>query len=118
MIHKGRCDDGFIWNPSTCKCKCDKSCNVGEYLDYVNCKCKKRLIDKLLEKIDEYTDGSKMVYNATLSDYGRVCKSCTLYVVLLIIAFIIIMDISGAYFYFYSTQKKTMLVHCLINLVR
>ena len=72
MIHKGRCDDGFIWNPSTCKCKCDKSCNVGEYLDYVNCKCKKRLIDKLLEKIDEYIDGSKMVYNATLSDYGRV----------------------------------------------
>ena len=106
MIHKGRCDDGFILNPSTCKCKCDKSCNVGEYLDYVNCKCKKRLIDKLLEKIDEYIDGSKMVYNATLSDYGRVCKSCTLYVVLLIIAFIIIMDISGAYFYFYSTQKK------------
>ena len=72
LIHKGRCDDGFIWNPSTCKCKCDKSCNVGEYLDYVNCKCRKRLIDKLLEKIDEYIDGSKMVYNATLSDYGRV----------------------------------------------
>ena len=26
-----------------CECECDKSCNVGEYLDYANCKCRKRL---------------------------------------------------------------------------
>ena len=47
MIDEGKCDDGFIWNPSTCECECDKSCDVGEYLDYVNCKCRKRLIDQL-----------------------------------------------------------------------
>ena len=34
MIDKGICDKGFIWNPSNCKCECDKSCNVAEYLDY------------------------------------------------------------------------------------
>ena len=28
------CDKGFIWNPSNCECECDKSCDVGEYLDY------------------------------------------------------------------------------------
>ena len=28
------CDKGFIWNPSNCECKCDKTCDVGEYLDY------------------------------------------------------------------------------------
>ena len=39
-----RCDDEFIWNPSICKCECDKSCDVGEYLDYANCKCRKRFI--------------------------------------------------------------------------
>ena len=22
-------------------CECDKSCDIGEYLDYSNCKCKK-----------------------------------------------------------------------------
>ena len=25
---------GFIWNPSNCECECDKSCDIGEYLDY------------------------------------------------------------------------------------
>ena len=33
LICKGRCDKGFIWNPSTCECEFDKPCYVGEYLD-------------------------------------------------------------------------------------
>ena len=54
MIDKGNCDYGFIWNPSICHCECDKSCDFGEYLDYENCKCGKRFIDKLvLECKDE-----------------------------------------------------------------
>ena len=32
LIDKGRCDEGFIRNPSNCECECDKSFNVGEYL--------------------------------------------------------------------------------------
>ena len=31
------CDKGFIWNLSNCECECDKSCDIGEYLDYKNC---------------------------------------------------------------------------------
>ena len=31
------CDKGFNWNPGNCKCERDKSCDVGEYLDYKNC---------------------------------------------------------------------------------
>ena len=42
-------DKGFIWNPSNCECEHDKSCNIGKYLDYSNYKCRKRLIDKLVE---------------------------------------------------------------------
>ena len=38
------CDKGFIWNPN--KCECD----VGEYLDYENLKCRKKLIDKLVDE--------------------------------------------------------------------
>ena len=41
LIDKGVCDKGFIWNPSNCECEYDKSCNIGEYLDYSDCKCKK-----------------------------------------------------------------------------
>ena len=38
------CNKGFIWNPSNCECGCDKSCNIGEYLDYSSCKCRKRSV--------------------------------------------------------------------------
>ena len=37
---------------------CDKSCGVGEYLDFANCKCRKRLTDKLVQKCDEDIDGN------------------------------------------------------------
>ena len=42
LIDKGVCDIGFIWNPSNCDCEYDKSCDIGEYLDYSNCRCRKR----------------------------------------------------------------------------
>ena len=51
LIDKGVCDIGYIWNPSNCECECDKSCDVGEYLDYKNCKCRKRLVEKLTENV-------------------------------------------------------------------
>ena len=34
LIDKEVCDKGSTWNPSNCECECDKSCDVGEYLDY------------------------------------------------------------------------------------
>ena len=43
MIDKGVCGKGYAWNPSSCECECDKSCDVGEYLDYENCKCRKKV---------------------------------------------------------------------------
>ena len=100
MIDKDKCDDGFIWSPSICECECDKSYDAREYPDYANCKSRKMLIDKLVEDIVK----NKTIYNATLYDYGWVCKSCTLYIVL-IITFIIIMGISGASFYFNWPNK-------------
>ena len=41
LIDKGVNDKEFIWNPSTCKCECYKSCGIGEYLDYKRCACRK-----------------------------------------------------------------------------
>lgn len=57
-----------------CECECDKPCEVGEYLDNVNFKSRKKLIDKLVGKYDEDIDGNEMIYKATLYDYGRVCR--------------------------------------------
>ena len=53
LIDKGVCDKGLIWNPSNCECECDKSCDIGKYLDYENCKCRKKLVDKLVEECTE-----------------------------------------------------------------
>ena len=60
MIGKGICDKGFIWNPSNCECKCNKSCDVGEYLDYKNFKCRKRLLDKLVEECNQNIDEKEL----------------------------------------------------------
>ena len=61
LIDKGVCDKRFIWNPSNCKCECDKSCDIGEYLDYSHCKCRKTLIDPLVEKCTENIDLVKLI---------------------------------------------------------
>ena len=50
LIDKGVCDKRFIWNPIKCECECDKSCDIGEYLDYENCKCRKKIVDKVAEE--------------------------------------------------------------------
>ena len=47
-INKGVCDKEFIWNPSNCECQCNKACDVGEYLEYENCKCRKKLVAPLI----------------------------------------------------------------------
>ena len=56
LTDKGVYNKGFIWNPSICECECDKSCDIGEYLDYSNCKCRKKLFDKLIEECTENID--------------------------------------------------------------
>ena len=67
MIDKGICDKGFIWNPGICECECDKSCNIGQYLDYENCKCRKKVIGKLVKECSEDINGNETIYNATLN---------------------------------------------------
>ena len=61
MIDKGVCDKGFIWNPSNCECECYESCGFSEYLDYKNCKCKKRLTYKLAEECNENIEETRLV---------------------------------------------------------
>ena len=46
------CKDGYILNPSTCDCKCNKACQIDEYLDIKKFSCKKRLINKLVLKCE------------------------------------------------------------------
>ena len=77
MIGTGVCDKGFIWNPSNYACEFHKSCDAGEYLDYENCKCKKKLVDKLVEECSENVEEVKLP-KITLAEHKNVCKFCTL----------------------------------------
>ena len=70
LIDKGICDKRFIWNPSNCECECDKSCDVEEYLDYENCKCRNRLVDKLVEECSENIDVVKIA-RMTLAEHEK-----------------------------------------------
>ena len=56
LIDKGACDKGFIWNLSNYECECDKSCGIGEYLDYKYCACRNSLVDKLVEECYKIVD--------------------------------------------------------------
>ena len=56
------------------------SCNIGEYLDYENCKCRKKLVDELVEECTENIDEGEMV-KINLGEYESEYKSpCTLYI--------------------------------------
>ena len=105
LIEKCICSKGLIWNPRNCEYECDKLCDVGVYLGYENWKCRKRLVDKLLEECSENIDENKFV-NVTLNDYKNVCWSCTIYIVLLVIFFKCLIVISCDFVYFYWYLKK------------
>ena len=101
LIDNGVCDKGYIWNPSNCEC--DKSCDIAEYLDYQNCKCRKRLIDKLVDECTKTVEEVKpAIITLAENENSYKCSSCTVYTVLFWIFFTINIGGIGAYFvYFY-----------------
>ena len=82
LIDKRVCDKEFVWNPNKCECECDKLCDVGKYLNYKNCKCGKKLVDKLTEKCTENSEEVKLAKK-------HKCSSCTLYIISILILFTI-----------------------------
>ena len=99
------CDKGFIWNPSNGECECDKSCNVGEYLDYENCKSRKKLVDKLVEECTENIDEVKIAECISVENIHK-CSSCTLYIVLFSMLFTINIGTGSYLVYFQWYLKK------------
>ena len=99
LIDKGVCDKGFIWNPSNCECECDKSCNIGEYLDYSDCKCKKKLINPLVEECTENIDETSLV-KKTLDKSEDKCNSYVVYRTLFLTFFIFFLISIGISIYF------------------
>ena len=111
------CDKGFIWNPSNCNCECDKSCDIGEYLDYNNCKYRRKIVVSLVEECSRNIDENEMIYNETLDTirlnyYKKVCGSCAIYIVLFVVFLVTSLVISSAFIYFYWYSKKNITKFC------
>ena len=116
LIDKIMCDKGFIWNPSNCECECNKSCDIGEYLDYKNCRCRKKIIDKLVEECSENIDGNEMLYNETLdvipSSDNETSNSCVVYIILFSVFLIINIPMAiYVYFLLYLKNRSTNSYH-------
>ena len=101
LIDKGVRDKGLIFNPSNYKCECDKSCNTSQYLDYLDCRCKKKIIDLIVEKCTEYDDDKTKLVNITDNKTEIVNKtvenSCKVSIVLTMVA-IVISTVFSIYF--------------------
>ena len=92
----GRYDDGFIPNSSICEC--DKSSDVPDHLDYQNCKCRKRLIDKLVQECSEDEILNRTSLNTTNPISITDKANCLIYIILLTIMSLILLSIICYYY--------------------
>ena len=103
LIDKGVGDKGYAWYLSNCEC--DKSYDVGEYLDYENCKCRKRLVDKLVEECNENIDEAKLTEIALFEHKNECACYYTVFIVLSVIVLTICIGIS-TYFVYYKYMNR------------
>ena len=85
----------------------DKSCNIGENLDYLSCKCRKKLIDPLVEECTENTDETKLVNITVENENKDKCNFYVIYIMLFWIFFVISIVVSICLFYdMYVNRNK------------
>ena len=86
--------------------------DIGEYLGYKNCRCRKKIIDKLVEECSESFDGNEMLYNETLdvipSSYNKTCDSFVVYIILFSVFLIVSISMAiYVYFFLYIKNRST-----------
>ena len=102
LVDKGVCDKRFIQNPSKCEYECDKSWDVGEQLDYENYKCRKKIVDILVEEYTETVEEVALAKISSTEHESRCGRSyCTLYIVLFSINFTVNIGIGSYFLYFH-----------------
>ena len=92
---------------SNCECECDKFCDIVEYLDYSNCKCRKELVDKLIEEYNKNIEELKLVEKTSDKNENKhECSSCTVHIVLFSLIFTINIGIGICFVYSRWYLKK------------
>ena len=95
-----------------CESECDKACGVCEYLDYENCKFRKKLVAPVIEEYTETVEEVKLAkITLAKNENSYKCSSCAVYAMLFWIFFTINIVGIGAYFvYFHWYLKRCLLV--------
>ena len=94
------CAKGYMWNPSTCECQCDKRCKQGQYLDHKNCVCKNKLIGRIIEKCTS-------VINETIINNKDNTTNNNTYLILFIMFLIgFIVFLMGSIYYYYRNNAN------------
>ena len=99
-------------------------CNTNQYLDYLACKCKKKIIDLILEECTEYDNKRKLVLitvsrtdNQTEIVNKTVENSCKVYIILTTVS-ILISTVYAIYLFLiknkdlftkYNTRRETLI---------
>ena len=78
----------------------NKDGNVGEYLNYSDCKCRKKLTNELIDECIETIEETKIVNITVENENNYECASCIVYIVLMIVAFTIFTAITVYLIYY------------------
>ena len=121
LVSKLVFDKGYMWNRSTCSGECDKYCEVGQYLDYRGCVCRKKLIDDLIEQctsiVDmEIRDGTNLVcsvaqkvVNISGSSDNKSSISSSVYLFLFIAVLTVALLLAAGFVYYCRKENSKKL---------
>ena len=111
---KLECDKGYMWNPSTYCCECNRYCETGQYLDYKNCVCRKKIIDDLIEQCTSIVDIK--IKNNTLSKKNDEPSSNIYFILFIVFLVPFILFLVGFIYYWRkdNTKKITKKMHDVV----
>ena len=106
LVSKLECDKGYMWKPSNCTCECDKYCEIGQYLDYKNCVCRKQIIDDLIEQCTSIVDID--IKNNTLSKKSDELSSNIYFVLFIVLLVVFILFLVVFIYYWRKDNTKNI----------
>ena len=104
LISKLVCDKGYMWNPSTCSCECNRYCETGQYLNYKNCVCRKKIIDDLIEQYTSIVDIE--IKDNTLSKKNDESSSNIYFILFIVFLVLFILFLVGFIYYWRKDNDK------------
>ena len=99
-----------MWNPSTRSCQCDRYCETGQYLDYKNCVCRKKIIDDLIEQCTRIIDIE--IKNDTSSKKNDESNTYLIFFIVFLVLFILFLV--GFIYYWRKNNISTKKLHDFI----